>query len=76
MIAENEIGLTFLLQLMAERGTLDKLAFKGEWACHPLLPFASRPQPLLPETKGGTRLGSRPTAGKVPAVFGCGRSCR
>ena len=29
MIAENEIVLTFLLQLMAERGILDKLAFKG-----------------------------------------------
>ena len=29
MIAEKEIVLTYLLQLMAERGTLDKLAFKG-----------------------------------------------
>ena len=29
MIAEKEIILTYLLQLMAERGTLDKLAFKG-----------------------------------------------
>ena len=29
MIAENEIVLTYLLQLMAERGILDKLAFKG-----------------------------------------------
>ena len=29
MIAENEIVLTFLLQLTAERGILDKLAFKG-----------------------------------------------
>ncbi len=28
-IAENEIVLTYLLQLMAERGILDKLAFKG-----------------------------------------------
>ena len=29
MVAENEIVLTYLLQLMAERGILDKLAFKG-----------------------------------------------
>lgn len=29
MIAENEIVLTYLLQLMAEHGILDKLAFKG-----------------------------------------------
>ena len=29
MIAENEIVLTYLLQLMAERSILDKLAFKG-----------------------------------------------
>ena len=29
MIAEKEIILTYLLQLMAERGILDKLAFKG-----------------------------------------------
>lgn len=29
MIAEKEIVLTFLLQLLAERGILDKLAFKG-----------------------------------------------
>ncbi len=29
MIAENEIVLTYLLQLMAERGLLGKLAFKG-----------------------------------------------
>ena len=29
MIAENEIVLTYLLQLMAERGIMDKLAFKG-----------------------------------------------
>ena len=29
MIAENEIVLTYLLQLMAECGILDKLAFKG-----------------------------------------------
>ena len=29
MIAENEIMLTYLLQLMAERGILEKLAFKG-----------------------------------------------
>ena len=29
MIAENEVVLTYLLQLMAERGILDKLAFKG-----------------------------------------------
>ena len=29
MIAENEIVLTYVLQLMAERGILDKLAFKG-----------------------------------------------
>ena len=29
MIAENEIVLTYLLQLMAERGILDKLALKG-----------------------------------------------
>ena len=29
MIAENEIVLTYFLQLMAERGILDKLAFKG-----------------------------------------------
>ena len=29
MIAENEIVLTYLLQLLAERGILDKLAFKG-----------------------------------------------
>ena len=29
MIAENEIVLTYLLQLMAERGILDKFAFKG-----------------------------------------------
>ena len=29
MLAENEIVLTYLLQLMAERGILDELAFKG-----------------------------------------------
>jgi predicted nucleotidyltransferase component of viral defense system len=29
MIAEKEVVLTYLLQLMAERGILDKLAFKG-----------------------------------------------
>ena len=29
MIAENEVVLTYLLQLMAERGILDRLAFKG-----------------------------------------------
>ena len=29
MIAENEVVLTYLLQLMAEHGILDKLAFKG-----------------------------------------------
>ena len=29
MIAEKETVLTFLLQLLAERGILDKLAFKG-----------------------------------------------
>ena len=29
MIAEKEIVLTFLLQLLAERGILDRLAFKG-----------------------------------------------
>ncbi len=29
MIAENEIVLTYLLRLLAERGILDKLAFKG-----------------------------------------------
>ena len=29
MIAENEVVLTYLLQLMSERGILDKLAFKG-----------------------------------------------
>ena len=29
MIAEKEVVLTFLLQLMSERGILDKLAFKG-----------------------------------------------
>lgn len=29
MIAEKEIVLTFLLQLMAERGILEHLAFKG-----------------------------------------------
>ncbi len=29
MIAENEIVFTYLLQLMAERGILDKLVFKG-----------------------------------------------
>jgi predicted nucleotidyltransferase component of viral defense system len=29
MIAEKEIVLTYLLQLLAERGILDRLAFKG-----------------------------------------------
>lgn len=29
MIAEKEVGLTFLLQLLSERGILDRLAFKG-----------------------------------------------
>ena len=29
MIAENEVVLTYLLQLMAERGILERLAFKG-----------------------------------------------
>jgi predicted nucleotidyltransferase component of viral defense system len=29
MIAEKEVVLTFLLQLLSERGILDKLAFKG-----------------------------------------------
>src|ERR1700751_5964432 len=29
MIAEKEVVLTFLLQLLAERGILDRLAFKG-----------------------------------------------
>ena len=29
MIAEKEVILTFLLQLMSERGILDRLAFKG-----------------------------------------------
>ncbi|MGA7713504.1 MAG: nucleotidyl transferase AbiEii/AbiGii toxin family protein [Rhizomicrobium sp.] len=29
MIAEKEVILTFLLQLLSERGTLDRLAFKG-----------------------------------------------
>ena len=29
MIAEIEVVLTYLLQLMAERGILEKLAFKG-----------------------------------------------
>ena len=29
MVAENEIVLTYLLQLMAKRGILDKLAFRG-----------------------------------------------
>ena len=29
MIAEKEIVLTFLLQLLSERGILDRLAFKG-----------------------------------------------
>ena len=29
MIAEKEVVLTFLLQLLSERGLLDRLAFKG-----------------------------------------------
>ena len=29
MIAEKEVVLTFLLQLLSERGILDKLAFKA-----------------------------------------------
>ncbi len=29
MIAEAEVVLTYLLQVMAEHGILDKLAFKG-----------------------------------------------
>ena len=29
MIAEKEVILTFLLQLLSERGILDRLAFKG-----------------------------------------------
>jgi predicted nucleotidyltransferase component of viral defense system len=29
MIAEKEVALTFLLQLLSERGILDRLAFKG-----------------------------------------------
>src|SRR6266436_6949459 len=29
MIAEKEVVLTFLLQLLSERGMLDRLAFKG-----------------------------------------------
>src|ERR1700684_4444272 len=29
MIAEKEVVLTFLLQLLSERGVLDRLAFKG-----------------------------------------------
>lgn len=29
MVAEKEIVLTYLLQLMAERGILERLAFKG-----------------------------------------------
>jgi predicted nucleotidyltransferase component of viral defense system len=29
MIAEKEVVLTFLLQLLSERGTLDRMAFKG-----------------------------------------------
>ncbi|HXM09265.1 MAG TPA: nucleotidyl transferase AbiEii/AbiGii toxin family protein [Terriglobales bacterium] len=29
MIAEKEVVLTFLLQLLSERGILDRLAFKG-----------------------------------------------
>ena len=29
MIAEKEVMLTFLLQLLSERGILDRLAFKG-----------------------------------------------
>ena len=29
MIAEKEVILTFLLQLLAERGMLNRLAFKG-----------------------------------------------
>jgi predicted nucleotidyltransferase component of viral defense system len=30
MIAEKEVVLTFLLQLLSERGILNRLAFKGE----------------------------------------------
>jgi predicted nucleotidyltransferase component of viral defense system len=30
MIAEKEVVLTFLLQLLSERGLLDRVAFKGE----------------------------------------------
>jgi hypothetical protein len=33
MIAEKEVVLTFLLQLLSERGILAKLAFKGAPAC-------------------------------------------
>jgi predicted nucleotidyltransferase component of viral defense system len=29
MIAEKEVVLTFLLQLLSQRGVLDRLAFKG-----------------------------------------------
>ncbi|MBB5346287.1 hypothetical protein [Tunturibacter empetritectus] len=29
LIAEKEVVLTFLLQLLSERGVLDRLAFKG-----------------------------------------------
>ena len=33
MIAEKEVVLTFLLQLLSERGILDRLAFKAAPAC-------------------------------------------
>lgn len=33
MIAEREAVLTFLLQLLSERGILDRLAFKAAPAC-------------------------------------------
>ena len=33
MIAEKEVVLTFLLQLLSERGILDRLAFKGGTFC-------------------------------------------
>jgi predicted nucleotidyltransferase component of viral defense system len=33
MIAEKEIVLTFLLQLLSEGGLLDRFAFKGGLAC-------------------------------------------
>ena len=47
MIAENEIVLTYLLQLMAERGILDKPAFKGGTCLRKIDPFFRAAAPLF-----------------------------